>query len=248
MINGKIDGKIGSNGTHYLDVLEARLRNAEVELERFEQELEHAEMRVRQHTELTDAVRKLLALEKEIRSLAVNGGKIDPDSLRNTSVRNALIEIAKPNGVLKTQEAVRTLCAADVFSSEAEARDNIYSTLAKSMDFSKISPGLYRLLQVGITQPQVTQNAQRPPRRLARSEQVELDVVAAIAHNQDGYIRHAQTKKALAESGLFKNESGVNFALRRVLKHSERFERIERGLYHLLPEQDVEAIDGRAGG
>ena len=148
-----------------------------------------------------------------------------------------IINFADQHGTIQGIEATSGLMDLGYYANRETADGAVYTTLGKS-PFQKVQKGVYR---IATNHPDWVRlrkkNAQQPLRRLPPSQQAELDVVADVARKQDGHIRFSQAKKALADSGLFKNEWGVNFAVSRVLSHSGRFQRIERGLYRLVEEE-----------
>lgn len=129
------------NGATWEEEALARLRYAQGQRKNAEQEAAY-------WIQYTDALEKVLELERQRRALSVNGEQsVDPEALRTKSVREALIDIAAGNkGLLVVGDAVGVLVKAAVFESRDQARNAIYSTLHNAKrSFHKERPGIYRL-------------------------------------------------------------------------------------------------------
>ena len=166
-----------------------------------------------------------------------NGGpartRIAGDNLKEVLI----INFADSDGFIKGIDATTGLVENGYYSNRETADGAVYTTLGKE-PFEKVVRGVYRISTVHVDWIRLREsNGHRPPRQLAPSEQSEFNIVANVARKQGGQIRYSQTKSVLAESGHFSSESSVNFALRRVLIHSERFQKVERGLYRLIDHQ-----------
>lgn len=112
------------------------------------EQLGRAEDEARYWAEYTDALEKVVEMERRQRGIKVNGHHtLDPEDFKNKSVRECLIEIAaRNNGLLVTADAAHILVEAGVYSSVKAARGTLYSTLGHSKKyFKKERRGLFRL-------------------------------------------------------------------------------------------------------
>jgi len=129
------------NGATWEEEAIARLRYAQEQRRQAEHEAAY-------WIQYTDALEKVLELERQRRAVSVNGEHaVDPETLRKKSVREALIEIAgQNNGLLICNSALDTLLRAGIFQDRDQGRNAIYSALnyAKA-DFRRERPGIYRL-------------------------------------------------------------------------------------------------------
>lgn len=107
-----------------------------------------AEEDARYWAEYTGALEKVLELDRQRRSIKVNGHHtLDPEEFKGKSVRECLMAIAaRNNGLLVTADAPKTLVELGVYPSEKAARGTLYSTLGHSKKyFKKERRGLFRL-------------------------------------------------------------------------------------------------------
>jgi hypothetical protein len=129
------------NGATWEEEAIARLRYAQEQRRQAEQEAAY-------WIQYTDALEKVLELERQRRAISVNGEhSVDLEVLRKKSVREALIEIAgQNNGLLICNNALDTLLRAGIFQDRDQGRNAIYSALhSAKADFHKERPGIYRL-------------------------------------------------------------------------------------------------------
>lgn len=105
----------------------------------------------------TDALEKVLELERQHRGIKINGGEaVDAEILRHKSVREALIEIGqRNNGKIVVQDAVKAFIEAGAYQTRDLARNAIYSTLGhgKKKYFERLESGVYRLKESAEGQP-----------------------------------------------------------------------------------------------
>lgn len=123
------------------DLLRGRLEHARKEKERAEAEAKH-------WAEYAAGLEAVARLEEERRTLRLTSGtNVDPLALSNTSIRNALVTLARNNGDrVITRDAIKVLRFSGLFTTDAAARDNVYSTLSKSSEFHKEGRGVWRLV------------------------------------------------------------------------------------------------------
>ena len=141
------------NGTTWEEETLAGIRNR---LAYAQQQREKAEQEADYWIRHTDALEKVLELERQRRGIKVNGEQtVDPQSLRGKSVRQALIQIGhQSNGLVIVRDAVAILVQAKVFEKRDQARNAIYSTLHSGKRyFQKEQPGVYRLTELARAQP-----------------------------------------------------------------------------------------------
>ena len=101
-------------------------------------------------TRYAEALETILELDRQRRLIDVDGQfAVDPERLRATSVRKALMEIAvQKDGLLVMRDAIEILLQAGRFKDRTEARNTLYSTLSHAKRyFRKERPGLYCLAQ-----------------------------------------------------------------------------------------------------
>ena len=70
---------------------------------------------------------------------------VDPAELKGKTQLQALILIARRNGVLNMAEARRTLLLAGLVRNAKNAGSILYTVMARSERFEKVSPGVYKL-------------------------------------------------------------------------------------------------------
>jgi hypothetical protein len=119
-----------------------RLKNAVEQQNRLEAELARV-------VDYRKALERSLELDRQLRGVTGGGGKVlDPESLKEKSIRKALFDIAAANnGLVIAASATQILLDAGVSNDREHIRGLIYSTIYHNKRFfKKERPGYYRVV------------------------------------------------------------------------------------------------------
>jgi len=181
-----------SNSNDWEQLTIIRLNESNNKLKDAQNTLEKAQHAIEHWQKYVKALENVLELAKHPVS-----GQISPDEVEKvfggSTWDNLKIVMNGSKGILSVQEAVSFLVHVKFFTDREHARNVIYSTLnAHANDVVKISPGVYRLIEVGDMKPLIKDdgnnqkvvkkkvvNKQYVPRRMRVNNHVSEVVEAA---------------------------------------------------------------------
>lgn len=137
------------NGTSWEMELRSRVEYGKENLKKVKEEKRSVEQRVEYWQEYVSALEKILILESNHNGIRLKEGDIlNSDILKNISVKDAMIEIARVNnGLLVVVDAATMLINAGMFEDRDHARNSIYSNIGHYKNyFQRERAGVYRLV------------------------------------------------------------------------------------------------------
>ena len=140
-----------SNSNDWEQLTTIRLNEANNKLKDAQDTLDKAQRAIEHWQNYVKALENVLELAKHSISGQVS---TEEQMLMGSTWDNLKIVMNGSKGILKVQDAVSFLVHVKFFHDREHARNVIYSTLnAHANDVVKISPGVYRLIEVGDMKP-----------------------------------------------------------------------------------------------
>ena len=137
------------NGTNWEMELRSRVEYGKENLKKIKEEKPSVDERMEYWQEYVSALEKILKLESNHNGIRlIESDILNPENLKNISVKDAMIEIARVNnGLLVVVDAATALINAGMFEDRDHARNSIYSNIGHYRNyFQKERAGVYRLV------------------------------------------------------------------------------------------------------